>query len=155
MLFKLSVECPDLQEIVREFRRLNHLLMHLVGPPKPSGLVQFTLTAEVDNMLHYSVSLPSLPAVPESADVVKGVLSLVLTAQDESVEERSIDTAPGQLSIDDVQIDQDVKVNGTFKFVDDAGNESSVVSIEEFTTKDTIAPPAPEGGVGFTLVSES
>jgi hypothetical protein len=100
--------------------------------------------------LVYSASLPSLPDVPEAADVVRGELKLKY----DGVDQPAVETARDATAVE-IRVAQGVLVEASFGFVDDAGNPSAnPVVAQPFTAIDTIAPPDAVGGLGFTLVSE-
>lgn len=137
----------------KKLKEVLRLLKRIAGATDPIGLIAFKQTGEDNNMLGYKVTLPTLdPNDPQSKDVVKGLLRLVLN----DTPQPDIETAPGQLVIDEFPIEQGTSVAGDFVFVDDAGNLSkNPVAIVPFTASDTIPPPNPIGGVGFENISET
>jgi hypothetical protein len=130
---------------------LARALKHLVGPPSPRGPLTFQLSGETDMALVYDVDLPSLPEVPEAADVVRGELRLKFDGVDQAV----VETNVGQLVAVGVRVPQGAQVEASFVFVDDAGNSSAnPVVAEPFTAVDTIPAPDATGGLGFRLTGE-
>lgn len=131
---------------------IESLVKILSGPPSPTGPVIFVPISEASGMINYKVTLPALPATPEAADVVKGELRLSYNG----AAQPAIETAVGQTEIASLGIEENTLVEGSFVFIDNAGNPSqNPVAVTAFTASDTIPPPDPEGGVGFQAISES
>jgi hypothetical protein len=143
--------CCCNKKLNRTLKRIERLLKRIAGAENPVGQLTATLISEENEMLIYNFALPQLPDPSNPGDTAKGLVRLSFGG----VEQASVETTVGQVSLDGVRIPQGAVVTGSFVFVDDAANESAVpVVLTEFTASDTIPPPDATGTFSATLVGE-
>lgn len=120
----------------------------IAGGPRPSnpiGPLKF-LTTHMAKV--YKCRLPQAPeGNPESADIVKGKLTITVEGEVTQV----IETTPGQTFVHGLSFPEEKTIGGSFVFVDNVGLESEVpVLAESFVNPDITPPPNPDGILGFS-----
>jgi hypothetical protein len=99
----------------------------------------------------YDVAIPPLQDVPEAADVSHGEIRF----QSDPAQE-AVSVSKGAAVHSGVKLLKNVPVIASFGWMDDDGNFSAnPTTLPEFTPTDTVAPPDPVEGFGFTATGES
>lgn len=116
---------------------------------KPRNFKVIFISEREENMTSYMTYKVELLPVPGNTDVVKQQLEVVVNGDARE---------PIVLDKDAVEATFEVVQDSTFQlnlwYVDDAGNDSEVVSTEEMVAVDTFAPAAPVGFGNIVLLSE-
>lgn len=145
--FKLTADAKLIKQLKRLADAVEKLARYHKPAVNPLGRIEFRQAqGEISSMSQIFVTLPQLPADnPESADVVKGELTLVVNGGEPSV----IATELGQAEVSLGDHREDTALSVSFCFVDDAGLRSVNPLVASYVVSDTTPPPDAVSGLGF------
>ncbi len=146
MLSIFSVDDTKIDAILNKVSKIQTLVF---SQYKPRNFKVIFISEREENMTSFMTYKVELLPVPVNTDVVEQKLEVVVNSDPREAVSLSKEATEYTF-----EVEQDSVFKLNLWYVDDAGNDSAVVSTEELVAVDTFAPAAPIGFGNIVLLSE-